>query len=285
MALHAWRSPGDPSVHGTLEIDATEAQDVVRQLRARSVRRITITHLIGHALALAIRERPEVNAIIRLGNVYRRETIDVFFQIAFEGGEDLNGAKIARADQKSLVEIAAELEGHARSVRERRTDSVRIADRFRRMPAALTGVALRATTFLTYDVGLDLSRYGVPFDAFGSAMVTNVGSFGLTTGLAPLVPFSRCPIVLLVGEIHDRPVVRQGKIVARPILPIGVTFDHRLLDGYQASKMALRFRTIIEQAKQAFAHELLDHSPSDASESGPVTTEVPTIAEGRGKRR
>lgn len=256
MALHAWRGPGDPSVYGTLEIDAGEARDVVRELRQKSGRRVTITHLVGRAIALALRERPEVNAIIRFGQLYRRDTIDVFFQVAFEGGEDLNGAKIAEADQKTAVELAAELEEAARAVRERKTAGVKTARRFKSIPRALTGTLLRATTFATYDLGLDLSRFGVPYDGFGTVMITNVGSFGLSSGLAPLLPFSRCPIILLLGEIGDRPVVRDGEVVARPILPIGVTFDHRLIDGFQAGKMAARFKEILEHPRAALAAEL-----------------------------
>lgn len=249
MALHAWHGPGDPSVYGTLEIDVGEARELIGELRAESGRRVTMTHLVGHALALAIRERPEVNAIVRFGSLYRRETIDIFFQVAMDGGEDLNGAKVARADEKSVLDIAAELEEVARATRERKTAAVRTASRFKLMPPALTGLALRASSFAMYDLGIDLSRFGVPFDGFGSAMITNVASFGLSTGLAPLLPFSRCPIVMLLGEIQERAVVRGGVVVPRPILPIGVTFDHRLLDGFQAGKMASRFKQLLEQPR------------------------------------
>ena len=252
MALHAWDTPRDPSVYGTLEIDIGDARDRIAAQRRATGQRITVTHLVGRALALAIAERPEVNAIVRFGSLYRRDTIDIFFQVAFEGGEDLNGAKVVSADQKSVEEIARELDDAARAVRERRSEAVKTASRFKRLPAAVTGIALRATSFATYDLGLDLSRFGVPFDGFGSAMITNVGSFGLSTGNAPLLPFSRCPIVVLVGEARERPVVREGVVVARPILPIGVTFDHRLLDGYQATKMAARFTELLEHPAQLF---------------------------------
>jgi pyruvate dehydrogenase E2 component (dihydrolipoamide acetyltransferase) len=246
MALHAWGHPSDPSVYGSLDIDATAALEAIRMLRAKSGARITITHVVGRAVALAIRERPEINAIVRFGSLHRRETVDIFFQIAFEGGENLNGQKIERADEKDLVTIAGELEAAARAVREKKAEGVRAASRFSKMPPSLTGLAMRAGAFATYDLGLDLSRFGVPFDGFGSAMVTNVGSFGLTSGFAPLVPMSRCPLLLLVGEVHDKPVARGGEVVVRPILPIGATFDHRLIDGYHAGKLATRFRTLLE---------------------------------------
>jgi pyruvate dehydrogenase E2 component (dihydrolipoamide acetyltransferase) len=246
MALHAWAPPSDPTVYGSLDIDAAAALDAIRALRARTGMRVTITHLVGRAIALAIKERPEVNAIVRFGSLHRRESVDVFFQIAFEGGENLNGQKIERADEKDLVAIARELEEGARAVREKRAEGVKAASRFSRIPSSLTGMAMRAGAFASYDLGLDLSRFGVPFDGFGSAMVTNVGSFGLTSGYAPLLPMSRCPLLLLVGEVHDKPVARAGEVVVRPILPIGATFDHRLIDGFHAGKLATRFRALLE---------------------------------------
>jgi pyruvate dehydrogenase E2 component (dihydrolipoamide acetyltransferase) len=54
---------------------------------------------------------------------------------------------------------------------------------------------------------------------------------------------------MLLGEIQERAVVRDGVVVPRPILPIGVTFDHRLLDGFQAGKMASRFKELLEQPR------------------------------------
>ncbi len=264
MALHAWKAPSDPSVYGSLEIDASETIPFLRDLRARTGARVTITHLVGYAVAKAIAERPQVNAIVRLGRLYRRETVDVFFQIAFEGGEDLNGHKVSRADEKGVTAVARELEAAAEKVRARNTADVRAARRMADLPPLLTAAAMRLGTFATYELGLDLSRLGVPYDGFGSVMVTNVGGFGITSGFAPLLPFARCPILLLVGEIHEKPVVRQGAVVARAILPIGVTFDHRLLDGYQAGKLATRLREILEHPHVALASELEAIDPATA---------------------
>jgi len=256
LALHAWNPPSDPTVYGSLEIDATEALEVVKDLRARTGLKISIVHLVGRAVALAIQSRPEVNCIARFGKLYQRETIDVFYQVAFEGGENLAGHKVERADEKSIVEIAQELAAGAGKVREGKAENVQATKRFSVIPASLTGYLVRAATFVTYDLDLDLSRFGVPYDAFGSAMVTNVGSFGLSTGFAPLLPIARCPLLILVGEVQQRAVVRDGQVVARPILPLGVTFDHRLLDGFQASVLAKRFREVMESPRKALGTEL-----------------------------
>jgi pyruvate dehydrogenase E2 component (dihydrolipoamide acetyltransferase) len=267
LALHTWEAPNDPTVHGMLEIDASEALAFVKELRDRTGTKITVTHLVGHAVAKAIEDRPEVNAIVRFGRIYQRETIDVFFQVAFEGGENLAGHKVDRANEKSIAEIARELSEGASHVRSGKAENVKASKKFSKLPPSLLGLMVKATEVLTYDLGLDLRSIGIPFDGFGSAMVTNVGSFGLSMGLPPLVPFSRCPLLLLVGEVTEKPVVRDGAIVARPVLPIGVTFDHRLLDGYQAGVLAKTFRAIIERPFETLRDELPDRAPRTAAGS------------------
>ena len=102
---------------------------------------------------------------------------------------------------------------------------------------------LRLTEFATYTLGLDLTALGVKPDPFGAAMVSNIGTFGIDWALAPIVPFSRCPIVLIVGKVRTRPWVVGDAVLPRPVLIIGCTFDHRLLDGALASALA---RVVLE---------------------------------------
>jgi pyruvate dehydrogenase E2 component (dihydrolipoamide acetyltransferase) len=253
VSLHAWGRPSDPTVYGILEVDAGPALDYVRRLREASGEHVTITHLVGKAVALAIRERPAVNAVVRRGRkVYVRESVDVFFQVAFDGGEDLSGAKVSHADDKSVVAIARELAERAERVRAHRDPALqRTQSLMHRLPDVLRGPALRAAEVLTYDLGLDLRRLGVPYDQFGSAMITNVGSFGLPLGFAPLVPFARTPILLTLGTLKDAPVAVDGEVRVRPVLPIGATFDHRLLDGFDAGRLAQRFERVLADPEAA----------------------------------
>jgi pyruvate/2-oxoglutarate dehydrogenase complex dihydrolipoamide acyltransferase (E2) component len=248
ISLHTWGKPRDPTVYGSLDIDATNALEFVHAQAAASGAKVTLTHLVGKAAADAIALRPEVNAVIRHGRtIYERDSIDIFFQVALDGGEDLSGAKIEAVDRKSVVEIARELTERADRIRAHRDD--RFTQRralITKVPAVLRGAALRVVEYLDYDLGLDLSRLGIPHDAFGSAMVTNVGSFGLPQGFAPLVPFSRAPLVLTVGSVERRPRVVGDSVQVRPVLSIGATLDHRLLDGYQIGQITQRFRAILE---------------------------------------
>jgi hypothetical protein len=109
---------------------------------------------------------------------------------------------------------------------------------------------MRTISYLIYDRDLDLSRFGIVKDEFGSAMISNIATFGLTTAMAPLVPFSRTPLVVLVGHAEDRPVAEDGRVVVRPVLTLGVTFDHRFMDGYQGGKMADLMRAYMADPEQ-----------------------------------
>src|SRR5437870_5629432 len=146
-----------------------------------------------------------------------------------------------------LERLRAETGARVTRLRQRRDRQVeRTKSILDRLPLRLLGPFLRIVSYLVYDLDLDLSRFGVVKDEFGSAMVTNVGTFGLAHAYAPLVPFSRTPLVVLVGEVQDRPVVEDGRVVARPIMTLGVTFDHRFMDGFQGGAMAQLFRAFLE---------------------------------------
>jgi pyruvate dehydrogenase E2 component (dihydrolipoamide acetyltransferase) len=246
LAIHTWGTPSDPTVYGTLEIDVTKSQLWLDRVREKTGVKVTFTHLVGKAAAVAIRERPELNGIIRGGKIYLRDTVDVFFQVAFEGGEDLSGVKVSRADEKSVADIARELAEKAERIRDKTDKTLRQTTMMlNKVPSRFVGFALRAAASLSYDFDLDLRRFGIPYDQFGSLMVTNVGGFGVQHGYAPLLPFSRTPALLLIGAVADKVVAKDGAPAVAPVLTVGATFDHRFIDGFQAAKLSKRFQDIV----------------------------------------
>jgi pyruvate/2-oxoglutarate dehydrogenase complex dihydrolipoamide acyltransferase (E2) component len=247
VAAQTWPPPRDPSVYAALDIPMRSALAYVERLREGTGVKVTVTHLVARGVALALRQYPGLNGIVSRGRVMLRDTVDIFLQVAIEGGRELSGIKIARADEKSVVDIAREMEARVERLRQRQDRQVeRTKSMLDRLPIPVLGPMMRAISFLTYDLDLDLTRLGVVKDEFGSAMVTNVGMFGLAHAFAPLVPFSRTPLVVLVGEVQERPVAEGGRAVVRPMMTLGVTFDHRFMDGWHGGAMAQLFRAYIE---------------------------------------
>jgi len=254
ISLHMWGPPRDPTVYGNLEIKMPRALAYLEAANAAAPdARVTVTHLVAKAIAKAVADHPDANAFIAGRRIYLRSGVDVYCQVATDGGKDLSGVKISEADRKSVIEIARELARRADGVR-RHVDpgSERTKGIVMRVPHAFLGLLMRLIGYLTFDLRLDLSRFGIEYDQFGSAMVSNVGGFGVGHAFAPLVPVSRVPIVLLVGQVTDKAVVEDGEVVAAPCMTIGATFDHRLIDGYQASSMARTVIAAIENPYRAF---------------------------------
>ncbi len=68
----------------------------------------------------------------------------------------------------------------------------------------------------------------------GTFTITNYGSIAGTFGV-PIINYGESAI-LGVGRAQDKPVVVDGKIVVRKILPVSLSFDHRVVDGAQAAE-------------------------------------------------
>jgi pyruvate dehydrogenase E2 component (dihydrolipoamide acetyltransferase) len=64
--------------------------------------------------------------------------------------------------------------------------------------------------------------------------ITNYGVVGASYG-TPIINYPEVAILGL-GKIEDRPVVRNGEIAIRKMMPLSLAFDHRVIDGVEAGR-------------------------------------------------
>jgi pyruvate dehydrogenase E2 component (dihydrolipoamide acetyltransferase) len=116
------------------------------------------------------------------------------------------------ADRKSIVELARELALKSEATRD---GSIGLAD-------------LRDSTI----------------------SITNYGSIG---GLfaTPIINFPEAAI-LGVGAVRERPVVREGRIEIRPMMYVGITFDHRITDGAEGAQFMNALKGYLEEPALIF---------------------------------
>lgn len=126
--------------------------------------------------------------------------------IAVDTEEGLLVPVVKIADQKDLFDIAKEIENLAKSVKERTID---IMD-------------LKGSCFT----------------------ITNVGSLGGVYA-TPIINFPEVAILAL-GRIIDKAVVIDSKIVVRKILPLSLSFDHRVIDGAEAARFVNDLKKYLE---------------------------------------
>ena len=264
-----WGPPDDPQMYGILEFDATPL--IAFQDAAKAAgHRITATHFVGRAIATALHEVPDFNVRIRGNKVIPRETVDVFFIAAVEGGRELSGVRVDRTDEKSVFEVAVELKERATRMKEGNDEEfAKTKKPIAAMPRRLLRPSMRFSAWVAGDRNRSIKALGVKASPFGSAMVTSIGMFGIPQGFAPLARFYKMPLLVLVGEISDKPIAVDGRVEIRPVLPLTATIDHRYADGWHISQLIKPFKAYLED-------------PAAFEPSPPGTAVSPMVVEAEG---
>ncbi|WP_168627679.1 dihydrolipoamide acetyltransferase family protein [Cryobacterium sp. BB307] len=68
----------------------------------------------------------------------------------------------------------------------------------------------------------------------GTISITNIGVFGIDAG-TPILPPGEA-MILALGAVKRMPWEHKGEIALRQVLTLSISFDHRLVDGEQASR-------------------------------------------------
>src|SRR5438874_3920130 len=257
IAIGTWHEGGDPSVYGTMDVNMDEAMRYMAEFRARTGRKLTVSHMMAKVAAMALKEVPDANAVLRFNRIYLRKRIGIFFQVVMTdegaGKTDLSGATIYDVERKSLVEIYDDFCAKVDKVRKRQDPALESTRKtFLSIPYIMLNRLLKIISFFSFALHLDLRWAGIPSDPFGSMMITNVGSLGLDTAYVPLVPYSRVPILLALGNVRDAAVVRDGKLTVGKIMKVNATFAHRFIDGFHASVLSRVVREWFEHPYDRF---------------------------------
>ncbi|MDZ4678162.1 MAG: 2-oxo acid dehydrogenase subunit E2 [Oligoflexia bacterium] len=258
IAMGSWRTPHEGSVYSWLEIDMTKALKFMEDYgRAHNIK-VSPVHLVGMAIKRCLKDRPEINGLIRGSRIYLRDKIALFFSVNIppkEGDKTgkaiLSGATIEDADDLTLKELVLALQKRAEIIRDRK--DLKFERNFTLIewiPWFMMKWFLSFASWLTYGLNLNFSWLGVPRDPFGSVLITNVGSFGVEVALPPLITYSRMPLLISVGSIREMPFVINHQVVARNGMTVGVVFDHRFMDGVHAAHMSKIFKKCFEDPEQ-----------------------------------
>jgi len=190
---------GAPQATVFLTVDVTPTTELTARLRARpefAEVRPGLLAVVAKALTLAVRRTPEVNS--RWDDAANEivQAEYVHLGIAAATPRGLMVPVIRDADALSLADLAGAIRLLAETARAGRT-----------APADLSG---------------------------GTITITNVGVFGVDIGTPILTPGEAA--ILAVGAVRKQPWEHQGGIALRDVLTLALTFDHRIVDGEQASR-------------------------------------------------
>jgi pyruvate dehydrogenase E2 component (dihydrolipoamide acetyltransferase) len=176
--------------------------------------KLTVTAFALKAAAIALKEFPTFNASLDVAG--NRLVLKRYYHIgvAVDTEAGLLVPVLRDVDRKSVQELAEELVAVAKRARDKKLD----------------GNELKGGTFT----------------------ITNLGGIG-GTAFTPIVNW---PEVAILGMSRGRlqPVVRDGVVVPRLLLPLSLSYDHRVINGAAAARFTRRLAELLENPLQMLLH-------------------------------
>jgi pyruvate/2-oxoglutarate dehydrogenase complex dihydrolipoamide acyltransferase (E2) component len=253
ISMASWRVTQDSSVVTVIELDAEPALAYLAKKQKETETKLTITHLAGYALALAFARTPDVNCMIRWGKLYRRKTVDICFLVASgraqkHGSEDLSSFTLREVDRLGVVKIAEGLIPPARVIKSGKDTTFRgIKQGIGLFPHPIRRLLVTLSDLMMNSLNVWSPIFGFQRDAFGSAMLTSVGSLDIEFAIARIFPTSRNVMIASVGAVREKPVVKDGAVVVGKRIKVVFTGDHRIIDGLHAAHMLKEFQSCFEK--------------------------------------
>jgi pyruvate dehydrogenase E2 component (dihydrolipoamide acetyltransferase) len=212
-AEHMWEAwSAIPHVTQQDKADITELEHLRTKFAPKAAEaggKMTVTAIALKVCASALKIFPQFNASI---DMEKEEIIYKQFiniGVAVDTDRGLLVPVIRDVDKKNIVELAAELTGLSKKARDKKLS-----------PADMEG---------------------------GTFTITNLGGIG-GTGFSPIVNYPEVSILGLSRSTME-PVWMDNKFEPRMVLPLSLSYDHRLIDGADAARF---LRWIAEAFEQPF---------------------------------
>jgi pyruvate dehydrogenase E2 component (dihydrolipoamide acetyltransferase) len=206
-----------PHVTQNDEADVTDLDAFRRQqdAKGKDVKpRLTVTAFALKAAAILLKQMPQFNSSLDLAGGQLITKKYVHIGVAVDTDRGLLVPVLRNVDQKSVHELALELGDIAERARQKK----------------------------------------LPVDEMrgGTFTITNLGGIG-GTGFTPIVNW---PEVAILGMSRAKmaPVFRDGQFVPRLMLPLSLSYDHRVIDGADAARFTRKLADMLEKPMLMLLH-------------------------------
>ena len=196
-----------PRVTYTHPVDMTAVIEMRKRLKPEMERtgiKISYNHILMKACARVLMEMPDVNGSFKDNMLTHHKHANIGLAVA--KGDGLIVPNVKRCDEKTLTQIADEMNGLVEKTRS--------------------------------------GRAGMDDITGGTFTISSLGPYGITN-FSPIINQPELAI-LGVCDIVETPVVRNHEIVILPMMNLCLTADHRVVDGVKASKCLERLTRILE---------------------------------------
>jgi len=246
------RRRGDASVYFEQQIDAGPALAYLERAnaaRASGTIKLTLQHLLMHALVETIAARPRLNRFTMGGRLYQRRGIFISFS-AKKAMNDDAPVFVVKKQFEPGQNVAQIAEHTAVGIGEGRSDRPTHVDKelafFLRLPMFLLSPGVR---FLMWLDSVNLLPFAFFRDdpLYASVFIANLGSIRLDAAFHHNYEWGNIPIFVTIGQTKDVPFVRpDGTVGVRKELLLRWTLDERIEDGLYCAKALELVRARLE---------------------------------------
>ena len=259
--------PNSPWVNVNLSIDFTYAQSYLKQLnKNNTTQKVTVQHLICASITRALMAVPEANSRIVAGRIIPQSHIGIAMPV------NLLGHEVGKKRELSLLLLRDTQKKSLRMLAEEGRDALK-KERSGKMTAPFLKNLLKVGERLSpaamhrflegFDRLLQRPRFAqYLYDSFPVTTALSNPGAALPSDVEGIL-FRSCNVELPTRLIHvgtffaasavqDEVIPIEGKPAVRPMLPIMLIFDHRLIDGMKASKLLLEIMECIKNPEDTF---------------------------------
>lgn len=216
----------------------------------RTEDKYTYFHLVSAAIARAFVLRPKMNRFICNNKIYQRNDVTVAFVVKkkFEDRSEEGLAFLTVDPEKGLEDYHASI---MKVIHDNRREDIKdastgVMDLLVKLPHFVTVGIVKFLRFL--------DRFGLaPEDVIATdpnhaaVFLSNLGSIGLECGYHHLVNWGTNSCFIVVGKKHwTMDYNKQGEGDLHEVLPLGITLDERIADGYYYSGTVALVKELLE---------------------------------------
>ncbi len=241
----------DNEAYITVDIDLEPIKAYLEKVNAgRETDKLTFFHLVSAAAGKVFVLRPKMNRFICNNRLYQRREVTMAFVVkkAFNDSAEEALAFFTYDPQETLESYHQKIlkvihSGRSESERDTSSGAMEVVSK---LPQFLINAIVRTARWLDkhgwapdFLIGTDPNHAAIFFG--------NLGSIGLEAGYHHLVNWGTNSCFVVVGKKQMKMVYDQeGNGEVKEILPLGLTLDERIADGYYYSGSVALLKTLLE---------------------------------------
>ena len=195
---------------------------------------ITMTHVMTLACCWGLYKMRRDVGHLPFGTFKSDKRMGVTVLCDVEGGKDLVPVTVWDGHKMTIFELAkfitAKVARAKKGQDKQHNESTALA---KFIPSHIAQPLSFALTYIAANVGISIPAVKLRNDTFGQLVLTNVGSMGFQSAIAPLCPLVHALGYVCCGVIEKRAIVdpETDKISVAPMMTVAATGDHRYGDA------------------------------------------------------